>query len=390
MMSRRLRVGVIFGGRSVEHEVSLVSARAVIANLSPERFEIVPVGITKEGRWVTAADPQVLLQGGPGAGGLTERSLSGLAGTRSAAVTGDSGDHGLLTMGTSSKGSTQLGKRPLDVVFPLVHGPLGEDGTLQGLLEMAGIPYVGAGVAASAIGMDKALMKEVFRARGLPVTRHEVLLRARIRRDVAGAAREALAALRLPLFVKPANGGSSVGVSKVKRAEDLAAALSRASAYDRKVIVEEGVDAREVECAVLGNDAPETSVVGEIVPSHEFYDYEAKYIDDRSELIVPADLTPAQTAEVKRLATEAFLALDAAGMARVDFFVRRSDGAVILNEVNTIPGFTPISMYPRLWAASGVAFPQLVERLIALALERHRDREESTRSLGSEGGGAGA
>jgi len=390
MTSPRLRVGVIFGGRSVEHEVSLVSARAVIANLSPGRFEIVPIGITKEGRWVTASDPQVLLQGGPGAGGLTERRLAGLAGARAAALTGDPAERGLIMRASPSVGSLQSGNRPIDVVFPLVHGPLGEDGTIQGLLELAGIPYVGAGVAASAIGMDKALMKEIFRARGLPVTPHLVLLRARVRQDAAGAAQEALATLHLPVFVKPANGGSSVGVFKVKRAEDLAAALGKASAFDRKVIVEEGVDAREVECAVLGNDDPETSVVGEIVSSREFYDYEAKYIDDRSELIVPAELTQAQTAQVKRLAAEAFRALDAAGMARVDFFVRRSDGAVILNEVNTIPGFTPVSMYPRLWAASGVPFPDLVEKLIALALERNRDRDESTRSLGSEGGGSGA
>jgi len=384
-----MRVGVIFGGRSVEHEVSLVSARSVIANLDPKRFEVVPVAITKEGRWVTAENPEVLLEGGPGKGGLTERRLVNLAAARRAALTGDPGAGGLVPTRGSAADSPAGGDGPvrLDVVFPLVHGPLGEDGTLQGLLELAGIPYVGPGVAASALGMDKALMKEIFAARGLPITRHRVYLRARIRREADAVAGEALRALPLPLFVKPANGGSSVGVVKVKEASALPAALRRAAAYDRKVIVEEGVDAREVECAVLGNDDPAASVVGEIVPSREFYDYEAKYLDDRSALIVPAELGPDQTQEVRRLAVEAFRSVDAAGMARVDFFVRRSDGAVLLNELNTIPGFTPISMYPRLWAASGVPFPALVEKLIALAMERHRDREESARSLGAEGQG---
>jgi len=386
-MPSRMRVGIVFGGRSVEHEVSLVSARAVIANLDPARFEIVPIGITKEGRWVTASDPQILLQGGPGKGGLTERRLVELKGARPAALTGDPGVHGLLSTVVPAGAPPSADAGPLDVVFPIVHGPLGEDGTIQGLLELAGIPYVGAGVAASAIGMDKALMKEIFAAKGLPVTRHEVYLRSRIRQDANGTAREALEKLTLPVFVKPANGGSSVGVFKVSEAGRLPQALASAASYDRKVLVEEGVAAREVECAVLGNDQPETSIVGEIVPSNEFYDYDAKYIDGRSKLIVPADLSPAQAERVRTLAAAAFRAIDAAGMARVDFFVRRSDGAIILNEVNTIPGFTPISMYPRLWAASGVSFPQLVEKLIALALERQRDRDESTRSLGAEVGG---
>ena len=381
-MAGRLRVGVIFGGRSVEHEVSLMSARAVIGNLDPAKFEIIPVAITKEGSWITAPDPAILLQGGPGRGGLTDAVLPRLAGASAAALTGDPGARGLVPTGAPGR-PVAPGERAFDVVFPLVHGPLGEDGTLQGLLELAGIPYVGSGVAASALGMDKALMKEVFAAKGLPMTPHRVFLRRRLREDAAGAAGEALGAMSLPLFVKPANGGSSVGVTKVKRESDLAPALVKAAAYDRKVVVEEGVDAREVECAVLGNDDPEASVVGEIVPSREFYDYEAKYIDDDSELIIPAKLTAARASEVRGLAVAAFRALDAAGMARVDFFVRRADGAVLLNEVNTIPGFTPISMYPRLWAASGIPFPDLVERLIRLALERHRDREESVRSLGA-------
>jgi len=384
-MAGRLRVGVIFGGRSVEHEVSLVSARAVISNLDPARFEIVPIGITKEGRWVTAASPEALLQGGPGRGGLTERSLAQVTSARPAALTGDPGSGGLVPMPPLGSKGAGNGPMRLDVVFPVVHGPLGEDGTLQGLLELAGIPYVGPGVAASAIGMDKALMKEVFAARGLPIAKSLVFLRSRIRRDAKSAARDALSNLRLPLFVKPANGGSSVGVFKVKAAADLPEALLKAAAFDRKVLAEEAIDAREVECAVLGNDDPVASVVGEIVPSHEFYDYEAKYLDDRSELIVPAALAAGQAEEIRRLSIEAFKSVDAAGMARVDFFVRKSDGALFVNELNTIPGFTPISMYPRLWAASGIAFPQLVERLIELALERHGDLEESARSLGAEG-----
>jgi D-alanine-D-alanine ligase len=380
MMARRLRVGVIFGGRSVEHEVSLVSARAVMANLDPARFEAVAIGITKEGRWVTTPDPRVLLEGGPGKGGLTEKRLAAIAAVRTAALTGDPGAGGLVPTGAIAAGQGQ-GPDALDVAFPVVHGPLGEDGTLQGLLEMAGIPYVGCGVAASAIGMDKALMKEIFQARGLPVAKWTSHLRSRIRRESEAVARETLKTLSLPLFVKPANGGSSVGVVKVKTAAELPAALLRAALFDRKVVVEEGVDGREVECSVLGNDEPAASTVGEIVPCHEFYDYDAKYIDDSSELIVPARLEPEQTETVRRLAIEAFRAIDGAGMARVDCFVRRSDGAVLVNEINTIPGFTPISMYPRLWGASGVSFPELVERLVGLAMERARDREESARSF---------
>ena len=384
-MGGKLRVGVIFGGRSVEHEVSLVSARAVIANLDPERFEVIPIGITKEGRWVTARDPAVLLQGGPGEGGLTERRLAGMAAALPAALTGDPRAGGLVPTGPPRAAVPAGEPVRFDVVFPLVHGPLGEDGTLQGLLELAGIPYVGPGVAASAVGMDKALMKEIFRSRGLPITEHRVYLRAQIRRAIDAIVQEVLGALSLPVFVKPANGGSSVGVVKVKSPSDLPAALRTAASYDRKVIVEQGFDVREVECAVLGNDDPAPSIVGEIVPAREFYDYEAKYLDDRSALVVPADLPPATTEEIRRLAVESFRAVDAAGMARVDFFVRRSDGVVLVNEINTIPGFTSISMYPRLWAATGVPFPRLVERLIELALERHRDREESARSFAPEG-----
>ena len=354
---KRVRVGLIFGGRSVEHEVSLVSARAVLNNLDGGRYDVVPIGVTREGRWLTSGDAR----------GLLDSGLSRAIGTR-AALTGDPSVGGLVPIEGNGVPT------PLDIVFPLIHGTGGEDGTLQGLLELAGIPYVGSGVLGSSLGMDKGAMKVVLGAAGLAMTGHLALTRRRIETDADGIAREVESTLGYPCFTKPANGGSSVGVNKVKRREELAAALAEAASFDRRVVVEQAVEGQEVECAVLGNDEPEASVVGEIVPGHEFYDYSAKYLDDSSKLIIPAKINPAQAQEVRSMSLAAFKALDLSGMARVDFFVRRADGKVLINEVNTLPGFTPISMYPRLWEASGVGFPDLIHRLIELGLQRHEER----------------
>lgn len=356
-MGDRLRVGVIFGGQSVEHEVSLVSARSIFQQLGEDRYEVVPIGITRRGRWITSKDWAALLREGLES-----------AGAQACFLPPDASVGGLVMLEPGG------GAVRLDVIFPIVHGRHGEDGTLQGLLELAGIPYVGAGVLASSVGMDKDLMKRVFRDAGLPVVRGRTLLR----KDWEGARHELLdslpADLGFPCFVKPANTGSSVGITKAKTRGDLESGLNLAFRYDRKVVVEVAVDAREIECSVLGNDAPQASVAGEIVPCNEFYDYEAKYVGEGSELLIPAPLPPATAEEVRRLAVAAFKALDASGMARVDFFLDRRTGAVYLNEVNTLPGFTPISMYPKLWEASGVPYADLLDRLIDLALERHREK----------------
>jgi D-alanine-D-alanine ligase len=358
---RRVRLGLIFGGRSVEHEVSLVSARAVLDHLDPTRYEVIPIGVTREGKWLTAGDARMLLD-------AAGTGLARIPGTTHAALTADPSAGGLVPI---DNGAAPVG---LDMIFPLVHGTGGEDGTMQGLLDLAGLPYVGSGVLGSSLGMDKTTMKVIFGAAGLRQTDHLVVDRRRIEQDPRGIAREVEGRIGYPCFTKPSNGGSSVGVSKVKGPEGLGPALVEAAAYDRRVIIEQAVDGQEVECAVLGNDDPQASIVGEIVPCHEFYDYSAKYLEDGSELIIPARIGPEQAGEVRTMALAAFLALDCAGMARVDFFVRRSDGAVLINEVNTIPGFTPISMYPRLWEASGIGFTALVERLIELARERHAER----------------
>ena len=364
----RTRLGLIFGGRSVEHEVSLVSARAVLSHLDASLYEVVPIAVTREGEWLTAGDARTLLDAPAG-------GLLGARGAVKAALTADPSAGGLVSIGSAAR------PVPLDVIFPLIHGTGGEDGTLQGLLELAGLPYVGSGVLGSSLGMDKAAMKVVFQAAGLAVAGYLVVSRRRIDRDMAGIAREVGSRIGYPCFTKPSNGGSSVGVCKVKKPEALAQALVESAAYDRRVIIEEGVEGQEVECAVLGNDDPTASVVGEIVPCHEFYDYSAKYLDDRSELIIPARLSPSQAAEVRSMSLAAFTALDCAGLARVDFFVRRRDGAVLINEVNTIPGFTPISMYPRLWQASGIEFGELVQRLIELAVERHEEKRAIRRDF---------
>jgi D-alanine-D-alanine ligase len=380
---KRLRVGVIYGGRSGEHEVSLASAAAVIAHLDRKRYEPVPIRIERDGRWTLPDRPPTAISA---AETIEQARLEGARSVRPARevhVMARPGGDTILTIDRSRSQSepgeletarvTGLG---LDVMFPILHGPYGEDGTVQGLLELANVPYVGAGVLASAVGMDKAVMKVVFAARGLPVADYVVVRRKEWLATPDAMLAAVTARLSLPLFVKPANLGSSVGISKAKDIDDLRHAIDLAAEYDRKVVVEAAVPrAREIECAVLGNDEPEVSVPGEIIPSREFYDYEAKYLDDGSRLVIPAELEPAQAAEVQRLAIEAFRAVDAAGMARVDFLVSGENGRAFVNEINTIPGFTTISMYSKLWAASGIDYPTLLDRLIALAIERHTEKQ---------------
>ncbi len=366
---RRLRVGVLFGGRSGEHEVSVQSAASIVQALDPAKYEVIPIGITKAGRWLVGAAPQQFLAAGE------VRSDLALP-VQPTALLPDPTQPGLVPLDAGALAAT--GMPTLDVVFPVLHGPYGEDGTVQGLLDLAGIPYVGSGVAASAVGMDKALMKAVFRDAGLPVVDHLVVLRRELEADLAGVCRRIEARLGYPCFVKPANLGSSVGISKVHGSDELPSALAAAAAYDRKLVVEAAAeDCREIECSVLGNDEPVASVPGEIIPGREFYDYEAKYLDAGSQLIIPARLSETTTQVVRDLAVRAFRAIDGAGLARVDFFVHRQTEQVWVNEINTMPGFTRISMYPKLWEASGLPYPQLVDRLIELALERHADRRRN-------------
>jgi D-alanine-D-alanine ligase len=377
---KRLRVGVLYGGRSGEHEVSLASAAAVFANLDRARYEPVPIRIDKDGRWSIAEKPPTATS----AGDVIEQAR--LDAARPATVDREvhlvarpSGET-ILSIERAQQdnpvASAMVTGSNLDVIFPVLHGPYGEDGTIQGLLELANVPYVGAGVLASSLGMDKALMKVVFSARGLPVCDYRVVLRHNWDRRREHILSELESALHYPMFVKPANLGSSVGISKAKDRAGLADAIDLAGSFDRKIVVEAAVpDAREIECAVLGNEDPAASVPGEVIPSREFYDYEAKYIDDGSKIVIPADLPPATVAEVQKLSIEAFEAIDCAGMARVDFLLEKSSNRLFLNEVNTIPGFTTISMYSKLWAASGVGYATLLDRLIALAIERHAGKQ---------------
>jgi len=356
----KTRVAVLFGGRSGEHEVSLVSADSIIQNLDRSRYEVVPIGITKEGQWLLEGDPLGTLREGR-TGNSCQPAL-----LRPADEAGGPATHTAL----SSSNMPLV----VDVVFPVLHGPFGEDGTVQGLLEMAGVPYVGGGVLASAAGMDKAIMRALFKERALPMVDHVVVLRREWEADPEGTMDRIERALGYPSFTKPANLGSSVGISRAVDRSGLAKALAEASKYDRKLVVEQGIRCREIECSVLGNDDPEASVPGEIVPCNDFYDYRAKYLDEGSKLLIPAPIPTEAAEEVRRLAIEAFKAVDCAGMARVDFFLEKGTGRVYLNEINTIPGFTKISMYPKLWEASGLPYARLLDRLIELALERHADK----------------
>ena len=355
----RIRVAVLFGGRSTEHAISCVSAGSVLAAIDRDRYDVVAVGITPEGRWVLAPDDPSLLR-------IDGRELPQVKDGRAVVLPGDPTAGGLLPL---EDGPALLGA--VDVVFPVLHGPYGEDGTLQGLLELAGVPYVGSGVLASAVAMDKAVAKPLLRAAGLTVADAVVLHRRRWAADPAGCARD-VAALGLPVFVKPARGGSSIGISRVTEPTMLAAAVQEALGSDPKVLVEAAVPGREVECGVLdGPDGPQASVPAEVrvVGDYAFYDFEAKYLDAATELTVPADLPAEVTARLRQAACTAFTALDCEGLARVDFFVG-ADGALVVNEVNTMPGFTPSSMFPRMWAASGLDYPALVDRLITAALRR--------------------
>jgi D-alanine-D-alanine ligase len=355
---KKIRVGVIYGGRSGEHEVSIASAASIFKHLDRSRYEVVPIRIQKDGRWALGGRAPEALSA---AEVLQHRPTEALQPVEPTAAVTSTG---------------------IDVVFPVLHGPYGEDGTVQGLLELANVPYVGAGVLGSAAGMDKAVMKTLFAACGLPIVRHEVVRGREWERDAMIVTARVAQTLGYPVFVKPANLGSSVGISKAKSDAEFADAMALALQFDRKIVIEAAVpEAREIECAVLGNDDPEASVPGEIIPSREFYDYEAKYLDDGSRLLVPAPLTREQAVAVQRLAIDAFRASECAGMARVDFLLSRATGELFVNEINTIPGFTTISMYPKLWEASGLAYPALLDRLITLALERHAEKQQLRTSI---------
>jgi D-alanine-D-alanine ligase len=363
-VTRKLRIGVIFGGRSGEHEVSLQSAKSVIEAMDREKYDIVPIGITKEGKWLASSDAGLLLPEAIIRDADHEVALFGDP-TRGDLVRFDTG-------GPESAGA-------LDVVFPVLHGTFGEDGTIQGLLELANLPYVGSGVLGSAAGMDKIVMKQLFRDSGLPVGEFVWFLRSQWEREPEAILDRVEREIDYPSYVKPANLGSSVGISKATDRASLERAIATAVRYDRRVLVERGFDAREIEVAVLGNDEPAASVPGEIIPNADFYDYETKYLSDVAEYAIPASLSEGATDEIREMAIRAFKAVDAAGLARVDFFVERSTERILINEINTMPGFTRISMYPKLWEASGVRYRELVDRLVELALERHRESGRSVR-----------
>lgn len=360
-MGKKLRIGVLFGGRSGEHEVSLVSASSVIAALDRNRYEVIPIGIAPDGRWISTPDSLGLL-----------KSKAGLDADHEVFLAPEPHRQGLVQPG----GDAAL---QLDVVFPVLHGTYGEDGTVQGLLELADIPYVGAGVLASAVGMDKIVQKQLFVQAGLPVVKYRWFSSRTAREYPASVMKDVEKKLRYPLFVKPSNTGSSVGITKAHDRDELLEGLRVAANYDRKIIIEQGVKgAREIECSVLGNTDPVSSVLGEIVPSNEFYDYDAKYVDGKSTAIIPADLPAKVTKKVQRIALMAFSVIDCAGMARVDFLVRKKDRKIYLNEVNTIPGFTAISMYAKLWESTGLDYAGLLDKLISLAIERHREKRSFT------------
>ena len=391
---KKLRVGILFGGRSGEHEVSLLSAASILQAIDKDKYEVVPIGITKDGRWLTAGDAENLLQGKLV---LESRQLRAgdPANTPAAAVLarGESvvvppepvrRENGLVPFQTDAALTRRASDRAInvDVIFPVLHGTFGEDGTIQGLLELADIAYVGAGVLGSAAGMDKDIMKSLFIAAGLPIVKHVTILRSAWESDAKKVEKLVGSKLKYPVFVKPANLGSSVGISKAHNRKELGPAIEEAAKFDRKIVIEQGVGgtkkkAREIECSVLGNDDPIASVPGEIVPMKEFYDYNAKYLDEGSELIIPAKLGKAETKKIKELAVRSFQAVDCSGLARVDFLMDPTTRKIYLNEINTMPGFTAISMYPKLWAASGLEYSELIDKLIQFGLERHADKKRN-------------
>ena len=400
MAKAKLRVGILFGGRSGEHEVSLLSAASVLNAIDKTKYEVVPIGITKNGRWLTAEHAERLLKGekhaGEGARATQATSLRAgdpeatpgaavLAAGESVVVPPEPAhrEAGLAPFQTDAN-LRRASDRAInvDVIFPVLHGTFGEDGTIQGLLELADIAYVGAGVLGSSAGMDKDVMKSLFRAAGLPMVKHVTVLRGQFESEPKKVQKLVETKLRYPVFVKPANLGSSVGISKAHDREELGLAIAEAAKFDRKIVIEEGVGgkknkAREIEVAVLGNDDPKASVAGEIIPCKEFYDYDAKYLVQGSEGVIPAKITKAEMKTVQRLAIAAFQAVDCTGLARVDFLMDPKSRKLFVNEINTMPGFTAISMYPKMWAASGVAYPELIDRLLRLGIERHEDKKRN-------------
>jgi len=392
-MMKKLRVGILFGGRSGEHEVSLLSAASVLKAIDKNKFDVLPIGITKEGRWLTSSEAERLLEGKPieearhlRAGDPEATPGAAVLAKGEAVVVPPEPIHrekGMLPFQTAPLARRATDRAiNVDIIFPVLHGTFGEDGTIQGLLELAEIPYVGAGVLGSAAGMDKDVMKALFRNAGLPIVKHVTILRGDWEAEPKKTEKLVERKLKYPVFVKPANLGSSVGISKAHNRKELGPAIYEAAKFDRKIVIEEGVGgkknkAREIECSVLGNDRPQASVPGEIVPGKEFYDYTAKYLDEGSQLIIPAKLSETETKKVQELAIKAFQAVDCAGLARVDFLMDPKTRKLFVNEINTMPGFTAISMYPKLWAASGLAYPDLIEKLIQLGLERHEEKRKN-------------
>ena len=369
MSNHKTHVGVLFGGRSGEHEISLLSARSILSALDPAKYSVTQIGISHDGAWLVGENLLEIMSKG-----LTEEDISRL---NSATILPDPTSSGVYSIRHTSSGDILERLSDLDVVFPVLHGTYGEDGTVQGLLELAEVAYVGAGVLGSAVGMDKGLFRDVMRVNHIPQVETIIVLRKEITQNIEEVLARAEVMAPYPLFTKPANLGSSVGISKCMNRSDLIEGLMDAARYDRRILIERGVRAREIEVSVLGNDDPVASVPGEIIPSGDFYSYEAKYIDNRSQLLIPAPISFETSQQVRELAVRGYLAADCAGMARVDFLMDKDTGELFLNEINTLPGFTKISMYPKLWEASGLAFPELVDRLIELALERRAERDRT-------------
>jgi D-alanine-D-alanine ligase len=374
---KKIRIGLVFGGRSGEHEVSLQSARSVMDAIDKEKYEIIPIGITKQGRWLTGPDPMKALE--------MEANLLPILGKQELAkpstLLGEQGQRSIMQIEETDNSAVVLSNEAtIDVIFPVLHGPYGEDGTVQGMLELAGIPYVGAGVVGSAVAMDKVIFKKVMAAEGIPILPFEFVLRSEWDSDPDGVIDRIEAKLDYPMFTKPANLGSSVGISRCIDRKALIEGIKEAALFDRRLLVEQGIDAREIECSVLGNDDPIASIAGEIVPSQEFYSYQAKYLDEgdtASGLLIPAPISDELMEQVRFLAIKSYKAIDCAGLARVDFLIDKSTGALYMNEINTMPGFTSISMYPKLWEATGISYPDVIERLVDLAIDRFNDKEKT-------------
>jgi len=397
MAIKKIRVGILFGGRSGEHEVSLLSAASVLNAIDKTKYEVVPIGITKDGRWLTAEHAERLLRGDSDEGARTpqttlragdpEATLGAavLAAGESVVVPPEPARRGVgLSPFQTDANLRRASDRAInvDVIFPVLHGTFGEDGTIQGLLELADLAYVGAGVLGSSAGMDKDVMKSLFIAAGLPIVKHVTVLRSQFEREPKRVQKLVESKLKYPVFVKPANLGSSVGISKAHDRKELGPAIAEAAKFDRKIVIEEGVGgkknkAREIECAVLGNDDPKASIAGEIIPCKEFYDYDAKYLVEGSEPVIPAKLSKSEMKTVRKLAIAAFQAVDCTGLARVDFLMDPKSRKMFVNEINTMPGFTAISMYPKLWNATGVSYPELIDRLIQFGIERHEDKKRN-------------